>query len=98
MASEAARVHLPNVEARHAFDDPFGDEPAHPARPGQPVRAEACRDPEAAHLARPEDELPVRRERLRAVDQPDDFHVLQRRHAHECVRHQLLEARPVLLE
>src|SRR5262249_22559537 len=64
VAAEAARVHLPRVEARDALDDPLGDELAHSARACETVRAEAGGDPEAAHGARPEDELAVRRERL----------------------------------
>jgi len=62
------------------------------------VSAESGRDPEAAHVGRPEDELAVRRERLRAVHEPDDLHVAERRHPDERVLHQLLETRPVLLE
>src|SRR5215210_5586050 len=40
VAAEAARVHLPDVEARDAFDDPLGDELPHSAGAGEPVRAE----------------------------------------------------------
>src|SRR5690349_9008745 len=46
MATEATRVHLPRVELRAAVYDPLGDQPAHAARAGEAVRAEARRDPE----------------------------------------------------
>src|SRR5262249_57859131 len=95
--AEAARVDLPDVEARHAVDDPLRDELPHPARARETVCAEAGGYPEAAHIARPEDELAVRRERLGPVDETYHLHLLERRHPHERVRHQLLEARPVLL-
>ena len=96
--AEAARVHVPDVEARRPLDDPLGDELPHPAGAGEAVGAEAGGDPEAAHVRGAEDELPVRRERLRAVDQPDDLHLLERRHAADRVLEQRLEAGPVLLE
>src|SRR5207244_3154663 len=67
---EAARIHLPDVEAGLALHDPFRQQAAHAAGAGEPVGAEAGRDPEAADLRRPEDELAVGRERLRTVDQP----------------------------
>ena len=97
-APEASRVHVPDVERRRPLDDPLGDELSHPARPGQPVRAEARSHPEAAHVGRTEDELAVRRERLGPVDELHDLHLRERRHPHDGVLHQLLEARPVLLE
>src|SRR5947209_4431605 len=98
VAAEAARVQLPHVEARHPLDEPLRDELAHPARAREPVGAEARRDPEAAHVGGAEDELAVGREGLRAVDETDDLHVAERGDADERVLHQLLEARPVLLE
>ncbi len=73
--AEAPRVHVPDVERRRALDDPLGDELAHPAGSGEPVRAEAGGDPEAAHVGRPEDELAVRREGLRPVDELHDLHL-----------------------
>src|SRR4029078_11323032 len=73
---EAARVHVPHVERRRALDDPLGDEPARAARAGEPVRTDPRGDPEAADVARAEDELAVRRERLGPVDEPHDAHLL----------------------
>ena len=96
--AETARVHVPHVERRGALDDPLGDELPHAARPGEPVGAEARRDPEPAHVGWAEDELTIRRERLGAVHETHDLHLLERRHADDRVLHQLLEARPVLLE
>ena len=96
--AEAARVHVPDVEARRPLDDPLRDELPHPAGAGEAVGAEARGDPEAAHVGRPEDELAVGRERLRPVDQPHDLHLLERRHPAEGVLEQRLEAGPVLLE
>ena len=52
-----------------------------PAGAGEPVRAEAGGDEEAAHLALAEAELVVGRERLGAVDQPRDGDLVHRRHA-----------------
>ena len=62
------------------------------------MRAEPRGHPEAADVRRAEDELAVRREGFRPVDQLDDLHVGQRRNADDRVLHELLEARPVLLE
>ena len=98
VAAEAPRVHLPGVEARQALDDPLRDELAHAAGARQPVRAEPGGDPEAAHVGRAEDELAVRGEGLRPVDEPDDLCVLEVGDAHDRVLHQLLEAVPVLFE
>ena len=96
--AEAPRVHVPDVEGGRALDDPLGDELPHPAGARQSVRAEAGRDPEAADVGRPQDELAVRRERLRAVDELHDLHLAERRDPHDRVLHELLEPRPVLLE
>src|SRR5206468_9423971 len=57
VAAEATRVHLPGVDLGPAIDDPLGDQPAHAAGSREPVRAEASRDPETAHLRRAEDAL-----------------------------------------
>src|SRR5262249_57090384 len=81
MPAEAARVHLPDVEARHALDDPLRDELPHPARAREAVRAEAGCDPEAAHVPRPEDEPTVGRERPGPVDETHALHLPDRRHA-----------------
>ena len=96
--AEAARVHLPDVEARRSLDDPLGDELPHPAGAREPVRAEARRDPEATDVARAEDELAVRSERLGPVDQLHDLQLLERRHPADRVLEQRLEARPVLVQ
>ena len=89
---------MPDVERRRPLDDPLGHEPAHAAGPRESVRAEAGSDPEAAHVGRPEDELAVGRECLGTVDKPHDAHLRERGDADDRVLHQLLEARPVLLE
>src|ERR1700730_11258335 len=39
--AEAPKIHLPEVEAWLAIDDPFRHRPAHAARTGDPVGAEA---------------------------------------------------------
>src|SRR5438034_1077958 len=75
-----------------------GDELPHAAGAREPVRAEPGRDPEAADVGRAEDELAVGRERLGPVDQADHLGIAELGHAHECVLHQLLEARPILGE
>ena len=98
MGAEAADVHRPQVELRLAAGDPLGHHLADAAGARQPVRAEAGGHEQAAHLGLAEAELAVGRERLRAVDQPRDAHVLERRHAHAGVVDDLLEAVPVLLE
>ena len=69
-----------------------------PPAPASPCAQKPAADPEAADVRRPEDELAVGRERLRAVDEPHDLRVLELRHADDGVRHQLLEALPVLGE
>ena len=96
VTAEAARVHLPRIEARLALDDPLGDEAAHSTRTGKAVRTEARGDPEAADIGLAEDELPVGSERLRAVHELHDFGLLETGHPNACVRHQLLEPVPVL--
>ena len=96
--AEPARVHVPDVQARGALEDPLGDELPHAPGTRQAVRAEAGCHPEPPHVRRPEDELAVGRERLGPVDQADGLHVLERRHASDRVLEQRLEARPVLLE
>ena len=97
-ATEPPGVHLPRVEPGAAFDDPFRDQAAHAAGAGEAMGAEASRHPEAAYLARPEDELVVGGEGFGAVDKTDHLRVLQCRCAHDGVGHQRLEAIPVRLE
>ncbi len=55
---------MPDVERGRPLDDPLGHEPPHAAGAREAVGAEAGRNPEAAHVGRPEDELPVGRECL----------------------------------
>ena len=69
-----------------------------PPGAGEAVSAEAGRHPEASDVGLAEDELAVRREGLRAVDELHDLGLLELGHAHDGVRHQLLEALPVLRE
>src|SRR5947208_14008702 len=76
--TEPPQVHLPEVEARFAIDDPFRHRPAHPTGTGDPVGAEAGRDKEPANARLAEDELVVGREGLRSIDQLDDIAVLER--------------------
>src|ERR1700736_3211139 len=54
--AEAAKVHLPEVEAGLAVDDPLGHRPAHPAGARDPMGAETGRDikPTKARLAKHE--------------------------------------------
>src|SRR5918994_1470488 len=50
LGAEAADVHVPEVEARPALREPPGADFSQPARPGEPVGAEAGADEEAADL------------------------------------------------
>src|SRR5207253_6652024 len=97
-ATEAPGVHLPRVEPGAAFDDPFRDQAAHAAGAREAVGAETSRHPEAAYLARPEDELVVGGEGFGAIDEPDHLRFLQCGYANDGVGHQRLEAIPVWLE
>ena len=83
---------------RAAVHDPLRDQAAHSPRAGKAVGAESRRHPESAHLGWTEDELAVRRERLRPVHEANDARVLQCGGANDGVRHQRLEALPVRLE
>ena len=98
LGAEAADVHLPEVEARLALDDPLRHHLADPAGAGEPVGAEARGDEQPADLGLAEAELVVRREPLGAVDHlrhPDLAHL---GHAALRVLDDLGEAVPVLLE
>src|SRR5271166_1170301 len=70
VSSEAADVHLPHVHRRLPCGDPLRHHPPDPTGAGEPVRAEPGRHVEAPHLALPEAELVVGRERLGTVDEP----------------------------
>ena len=98
MGAEAADVHLPQVEAGLALDDPLGHGLPDAPRAGQAMGAEPRRDEQPAHLGLAEAELAVGRERLRAVDQTRDLHVRHRRNPALRVGDDLREAVPVLLE
>jgi hypothetical protein len=62
------------------------------------VGAESRRDPEAPNVRGSEDELAVRREGFRPVDEPDHLHLGEIGDTYDGVLHQLLEAGPVFLE
>ena len=98
LGAEAAHVHLPEIEARLALGDPLGDLPADATGAGEPVRAEAGGDEEAAHLGLAEAELVVGRERLGPVDQLRHLDLVHHRHALLRVLGDLGEAVPVVLE
>src|SRR5256885_8811414 len=93
--TEAPQIHLPEIEARLAIDDPFRHRPAHSAGAGDPVGAEAGRYKEPAYARLTEDELVVGREGLRTIDQLDDIAVLERGDPLDGVLRKRLEARPV---
>src|SRR5438094_6247156 len=89
------QVHLPEVEARLAVDDPFRHRLAHPPGTCDPVGTEAGRDKEPANARLAEDELVVGREGLRSIDQLDHIAVLERGDALDGVLRKRFEARPV---
>ena len=97
--AEAADVDRPQVHRRLAGGDPVGKRAAGAARRGDTEGVEAAADVEPTHLrGLAEDEIAIRRERFRAVDQLLDARVLERRHAYERLFHQLLEVVPVGVE
>src|SRR5947199_8609692 len=49
LTAESTQVHLPQVEARLAIDDPFGHRCAHPSGTGDPMGTESRRDVETAN-------------------------------------------------
>src|SRR5438552_17235327 len=63
LTAKPAQVHLPQVEARLAIDDPFGHRCAHPSGAGDAVGAESRRDVETANRGLAQQEFIVRRER-----------------------------------
>src|SRR5438874_9423329 len=71
LTAEPAQVHLPQVEARLAIDDPFSHRGAHPAGTGDAMGAESRRDIETANRGLAQQEFVVRGERFRSIDQLD---------------------------
>ena len=96
LTAEPPQVHLPQVEARLAIDDPFGHRCAHPSGAGDAVGAESRRDVETANRGLAQQEFIVRRERFRSIDQLDDITLFQRRDPRDGVLRERHEARPVL--
>src|ERR1700682_4185661 len=70
--TEPPQVHLPEVEAGLAIDDPFGHRLAPPTGAGDAVGAKARCDKEPADARLTENELVVRREGFRSIDQFDN--------------------------
>ena len=89
---EPPDVHLPQVELGLAIDDPRRDLAPDPTGAGDAVRREPGGDEEAADLRLAEDELVVRGEALRAVDDAVDARVGHRRDAQDGAFHDRLEA------
>src|ERR1700674_2956485 len=75
--AESPKVHLPEVEAGLAIDDPFRHCPAHATRTGDPVGAEACRDVQPANARFAENAFVVWRKGFRPGDQLDYVAVLE---------------------
>src|SRR5437667_5607924 len=71
LTAEPAQVHLPQVKARLAIDDPLGHGGAHPSGAGDAVGAESRRDVETANRGLAQQEFVVRGERFRSIDQLD---------------------------
>src|SRR5439155_23711464 len=71
LTAEPAQVHLPQVQARLAIDDPFGHRCAHPSGTGDPMGTEARRDVETANRGLAQQEFIVRGEGFRSIDQLD---------------------------
>src|SRR5438093_46615 len=67
LTTEPAQVHLPQVEARLAIDDPFSHGGAHPSGAGDPMSAESRRDIETANRGLAQQEFIVGRERFRSI-------------------------------
>src|ERR1700682_2804341 len=96
--AESPKVHLPEIEAGLAIDDPFRHRPAHAARTGDAMGAEACCDIQPANGRFAENEFVVRRERLGSIDQLDDIAVLERRDSLDGILGTRLETAPPLGE
>ena len=84
---EAPDVHPPEVELGLAVDDPRRDLATDPARSRDPVRGEPGGHEEPTDLGLAEDELVVRREPLRAVDDAVDPRIRHRGHAPDRALH-----------
>jgi hypothetical protein len=96
---EPADVHGPEVEGRLAGRDPLGQRLARTAGARDAERIEAAADEQAAQLrCLAENEIAIRGEGLRAVDQLLDARGLERRHADQRLLHQRLEMVPVRIE
>ena len=97
--AEAADIDGPQIVGRLAAGDPFGQRLAGAAAGRDPEGVEAGADEEADAFRRlAEDEIAVRGEALRPVDQLLDAGRLQRRHAAQRLFHHRLEMVPVLVE
>src|SRR5260221_11466041 len=76
--AKAPDVHMPQVKARFAFNDPFGQHFADAARTGDAMRAKTTRRPESAQLGRfTQDKLAIRGKRLKTIDFLDQFSILE---------------------
>src|SRR5579875_1099953 len=70
-------IHVPEIEAGLAINNPLRDHLANSAGPGDAMRAKTTGGPQAAHLRRfAENKFSIRRKRLQAVYPPDQFHML----------------------
>ena len=82
MASEAANIKAPEIEARFSVDDPLGHHLSNAPRRRDPMGAETGGDEKVFHFGRfSHDEIPVRGEGLRPIEQRDDFGPGQGRNA-----------------
>src|SRR5438552_2061094 len=79
VTAEPTKVHLPQVEARLAIDDPFSHRGARPSGTGDPVSAESRGHIKTANRGLAQQEFVVGCERFRSIDQLDDITLFQRR-------------------
>ena len=97
--AEAPHIDVPQVARRFAASDPLGHQAAGTARVGDARRVESGTHVVAGDLRRlAEDEVAVRREALRPVEQHLDLGCLQAGRAVDGVLHQGLELVPVLAQ